>query len=70
LSAPHFDFADPVKTHRVEEPSVFKELVEHHIQDEEKKVFKSAEKALDHDEIQDIMKKFDQEKQKIKKTLK
>jgi hemerythrin-like domain-containing protein len=50
--------------------SVFKELVEHHIQDEESKVFKSAEKALDHDEIQNIMKKFDQEKQKIKKTLK
>ncbi|RJQ23040.1 MAG: hemerythrin domain-containing protein [Nitrospiraceae bacterium] len=50
--------------------SVFKELVEHHIKDEESKVFKSAEKALDHDEIQNIMKKFDQEKQKIKKTLK
>lgn len=49
--------------------SVFKELVEHHIKDEESKVFKSAEKALDHDEMQTIMKKFDQEKQKIKKTL-
>ncbi len=50
--------------------SVFKELVEHHIKDEESKVFKSAEKALDQDEFQIIMKKFDQEKQKIKKTLK
>lgn len=50
--------------------SVFKELVEHHIQDEESKVFKSAEKALDQDEIQDIMKQFEQEKQKIKKDLK
>jgi len=49
--------------------SVFKELVEHHIKDEESKVFKSAEKALDQDEIQNIMKKFDEEKQKIKKTL-
>jgi hypothetical protein len=49
---------------------VFKELVEHHIQDEEKKVFKSAEKALGHDEIQNIMKQFEQEKQKIKKSLK
>lgn len=49
--------------------SVFKELVEHHIKDEESKVFKSAEKALNHDEIQNIMKKFDQEKQKIKKSL-
>jgi hemerythrin-like domain-containing protein len=49
---------------------VFKELVEHHIKDEESKVFKSAEKALDQDEIQDIMKQFEQEKQKIKKNLK
>lgn len=50
--------------------SVFKELVEHHIKDEESKVFKSAEKALDSDEFKTIMKKFNQEKQKIKKTLK
>jgi hemerythrin-like domain-containing protein len=49
---------------------VFKELVEHHIKDEEKKVFKSAEKALGHDEIQNIMKQFELEKQKIKKSLK
>jgi iron-sulfur cluster repair protein YtfE (RIC family) len=50
--------------------AVFKELAEHHIKDEESKVFKSAKKALDRDEIQNIMKKFDQEKQKFKKTLK
>ncbi len=49
---------------------VFKELVEHHIQDEGSKVFKSAEKALGHDEIQNIMKQFEQEKLKIKKNLK
>ena len=49
--------------------SVFKELVEHHIKDEESKVFKSAEKALGQDEIQNIMKRFEQEKQKIKKAL-
>jgi hypothetical protein len=50
--------------------SVFKEIVEHHIQEEETRVFKSAEKALGHEEIQNIMKQFEQEKQKIKKTLK
>ena len=50
--------------------SVFKELVEHHIKDEESKVFKSAEKALGQDEIQNIMKRFEQEKQKIEKDLK
>jgi hemerythrin-like domain-containing protein len=49
---------------------VFKELVEHHIKDEERKLFKSAEKALDPDEIIKIMKQFQQDKQKIKKKLK
>jgi hemerythrin-like domain-containing protein len=48
---------------------VFKELVEHHIKDEESKVFRSAEKALDQDEIQNIINKFEQEKQRIKKNL-
>ena len=50
--------------------SVFKELVEHHIKDEQNKVFKSAEKALSTEEFQKIMKQFEQEKQKIKKSLK
>lgn len=49
--------------------AVFSELVEHHIKDEESKVFKSAAKALNPDELQTIMKKFEQEKQKIKKTM-
>jgi len=49
---------------------VFKELVEHHIKDEESKLFKSAEKALDQDAFKKIMKQFEQEKQKIKKSLK
>jgi hemerythrin-like domain-containing protein len=48
--------------------SVFKELVEHHVQEEEGKIFKIAEKVLDDDEIQNIMKQFEQEKQKIKKN--
>ena len=50
--------------------SVFSELVEHHIKDEESKVFKSAEKALGPDDFEKIMKQFEQEKQKIKKDLK
>ena len=48
--------------------SVFKELVEHHIQEEEGKIFKSSKKALGDDELQNIMKQFEQEKQKIKKN--
>jgi hemerythrin-like domain-containing protein len=50
--------------------TVFKELVEHHIKDEQNKVFKSAENALSSDEFQKIMKQFEQEKQAIKKSLK
>src|SRR5512141_386166 len=50
--------------------SVFKELVEHHIKEEEGKIFKDAEKVLGHDELQNIMKQFEQEKQKLKKNLK
>jgi hypothetical protein len=50
--------------------SVFKEIVEHHIQEEETKIFESAEKALGRDEFKNIMKKFEQEKDKSKKTLK
>lgn len=50
--------------------SVFKELVEHHIQEEESKIFKIAKTALDPDELQSILKLFEQEKQRIKKTLK
>ena len=50
--------------------NVFKELVEHHIKDEESKVFKSAKKAFKKSELEDIMKKFEKEKEKIKKSLK
>ena len=49
--------------------TVFKELVEHHIKDEQSKVFKSAEEALSSEELQYIMKQFEQEKQAFKKTL-
>jgi hemerythrin-like domain-containing protein len=41
-----------------------------HMKAEEKKVFKRTEKALGHDEIQNIMKQFELEKQKVKKSLK
>jgi len=42
--------------------SVFKELVEHHIQDEQSRIFKSAKKALSKDEFQNMMKQFTQRK--------
>lgn len=50
---------------------VFKELVEHHIKEEESKIFKSAKKTFKKNELEDdIMKKFKKEKEKIKKSLK
>jgi hemerythrin-like domain-containing protein len=49
--------------------SVFKELVEHHIKDEESKIFKSAGMALDQEELQNILTQFQQEKQKIKNKV-
>lgn len=50
--------------------SVFKELVEHHVKEEEGKIFKTAEKALGEDKFQTILKQFEQEKQKLKANLK
>ena len=49
--------------------AVFKELVEHHIKDEQSKVFKSAEEALSSEEFQDIMEQFELEKQANRKNL-
>lgn len=49
--------------------SVFTELVEHHIKEEEGSLMKSAEKALDDEEIDEIMRRFEQEKKRIKKNL-
>lgn len=45
---------------------VFKEVVEHHIQEEEKKIFAVARKVLSDDEVADIQTLFDQQKLEIK----
>lgn len=49
--------------------TVFKELVEHHIEDEQRKVFKSAKEALNNEELEHIMKQFIQAKQAVVKNL-
>ena len=49
---------------------VLQGFVEHHFQEEESKIFKSAKKSLSDDEIQNIVKQFEQEKQKNKKPIK
>ena len=49
--------------------SVLQEIVDHHVQEEEGKIFKAAEKALKPDDFQNIMKRFEQEKEKVKKKM-
>jgi hemerythrin-like domain-containing protein len=49
--------------------SVLKELVEHHIEEEESKIFDDAEEALSEDEMKKIMKKFEEEKEKVKSSM-
>ncbi len=48
---------------------VFKELVEHHIEVEEEEIFSSAEEVLTEDAIDQIMKSFQTEKEKIKSEI-
>lgn len=50
--------------------SVLQEMVAHHVEEEEGKIFKDTEKVLKHEEIDQIMKKFEETKQKIKKGMK
>ncbi len=48
---------------------VFSELVDHHIEEEEKEVFKVTQKVLDEKQISAIYEQFQDEKQKMKKKL-
>jgi len=49
--------------------SVFKEIVEHHIEEEETTVFKSARESMSGEEIQAIGDRFDLEKRRIEQDL-
>jgi hemerythrin-like domain-containing protein len=48
---------------------VFKELVEHHIEEEEEEIFSFAEEVLDEESIDQIMKSFQEEKEKIRSEI-
>jgi hemerythrin-like domain-containing protein len=48
--------------------SVFKELVSHHIEEEESKIFQVAREVIDEDKMNSIMEKFQAEKEKVRKT--
>lgn len=45
--------------------SVLKEVVEHHIKEEEDEVFKLARKCLNKNQVQDIANRFEEEKKKV-----
>lgn len=48
---------------------VLKELVDHHVKEEEKNLFKLAEKELETEQFPALLEKFEKEKQKLKKNL-
>lgn len=48
---------------------VLKELVEHHIEEEEKEIFKVAQKEMEKADFKQIMQNFQKEKEKIKSEL-
>lgn len=49
--------------------SVFKELVDHHIQEEESKIFKDAREVLSDNQFDQIAQQFKQEKESIKGAM-
>jgi hemerythrin-like domain-containing protein len=49
--------------------SVFKELVEHHIEEEEGEIFEVTEKVLSEDQMSDMLKRFTDAKQKAKSKM-
>ncbi len=48
--------------------TVFKELIEHHVEEEESNLFPTAGKLLSEDQLQGILKKYQDEKQKVMKN--
>ncbi|RJQ87540.1 MAG: hemerythrin domain-containing protein [Desulfobacteraceae bacterium] len=46
---------------------VFKEIVEHHIEEEEAEIFEAAEDSLDENQLEEVMTAFSEEKEKARK---
>jgi hemerythrin-like domain-containing protein len=46
--------------------SVFKELISHHVEEEESKIFKDAKEVISEDKIKEVMQQFQDEKESIK----
>jgi hemerythrin-like domain-containing protein len=46
--------------------SVFKEMIRHHIQEEESKIFQDAEKAISPEQMKMVLENFQKEKERVK----
>ena len=57
---------DPKEEYWPAKFSVFKEMVEHHIEEEEGTIFRVAEEVIPHEQLETIAEEFEQAKDKIK----
>lgn len=49
---------------------VFAELVDHHVEEEESKIFKDAQSVLDDEQMDEILENFNDEKEQLKRKIK
>ncbi len=57
------------KDHWTAKLKVLKDLIEHHVEEEEGEIFESAEKVIKDNEFESIMSQFEKEKERIKKSM-
>lgn len=48
---------------------VFAELVDHHVEEEESKIFQDAESVLDDEQMDEILEKFNKQKEQLKSKI-
>ncbi|MHB8108466.1 MAG: hemerythrin domain-containing protein [Syntrophorhabdaceae bacterium] len=63
------DQMDMSEDHWAPKMKVLKELIEHHVQEEESEIFESAEKVLKSNDFDMILSQFEEEKQRIKQSM-
>lgn len=48
---------------------VFAELIDHHVEEEESKIFKDAQSVLDDEQMDEILEKFNRQKEQLKSKI-
>jgi hemerythrin-like domain-containing protein len=66
---PRLESTDPSTDDFSAHAKVLKELVEHHVKEEEKEMFPMAKKLLTKDELEEIGNLMEQEKKKLQQTI-